>query len=135
MVVSLYVMARPKKEHITLRKNRNGTFTIVRDEHFAKLMAVSFAFHSKYMESVSVEKGHTMQESPKFLLLMEKISEEQESIELVMGDIKILHEWVKCITEIIIALPSTDLTNENMLTFFRLSEDFVKRTEKVIELL
>jgi hypothetical protein len=128
-------MGRPKKDHISLKKNRNGTFTIIRDEHFAKLMAVSFTFHSKYMESVSIEKGHSMQESPKFLLLMERISEEQESIELVISDLKILHEWVKCITEIILVLPNTDLTTPNMLTFFRLAEDFVKRTEKVLELL
>lgn len=126
-------MARPKKEHISLNKNRNGTYTIIRDEHFAKLIAVSFSFHSKYMESISIEKGHSMQESPKFIALMERISEEQDSVELVMSDIKILHEWVKCITEIILALPTADLTNENMMTFFRLSEDFVKRTAKVLE--
>lgn len=128
-------MARPKKDHITLKKNRNGTFTIVRDEHFAKLMAVSFAFHSKYMEAASIEKGQVLQESPKFLLLMEQISADQEMVELVLSDIKILHEWVKCITEIIIALPNTDLKSDNMITFFRLSEDFVKRTAKVLELL
>lgn len=136
IAISLCEMARSKKEHITIRKNKNGTFTIVRDENFAKLMAVSFSFHSKYMEAVSLEKGHIVQESPKFLELMEKIScDNKKTIQLVLSDIRILHEWVKCITEIIISIPTTDLKNNNLLTFFRLSEDFGKKTTKIVEIL
>lgn len=125
-------MPRPKKEHITIKKNKSGTFSIVRDENFAKLIAVSFTFHSKYMEAASLEKGQVLQESPKFLELMEMLSQEQQSIELVLSDIRILHEWIKCITEIIIALPTTDLKNKNMKIFFRLSEDFAKKTLEIL---
>ncbi len=121
-----------KKDIISFRKSKNGTFTILKNENFAHLMAVSFTFHSKYMESISMEKGKILQEGPRFLALMEKLSLGDEKIDVSTGEIKILNEWVKCITEIIIALPATDLKDKNMQMFFRLSQDFVTKTNKVL---
>jgi predicted site-specific integrase-resolvase len=121
-----------KKDIITFKKSKNGTFTIIKNENFAHLMAVSFAFHSKYMESLSEEKGQIIQEGPRFLALMERLSTADEKVSLSLSEVKILNEWVKCITEIIIAIPSTDLKDKNMQTFFRLSQDFVTKTNNVI---
>lgn len=121
-----------KKEIISFRKGKKGDFIISKNEHFAHLMAVSFTFHAKYMESLSAEKGHVLQESTKFLSLMERLSLEGEKVNVSLSDVKILNEWIKCITEIIIALPSTDLKDKNMQIFFRLAQDFVTKTAKVI---
>lgn len=121
-----------KKDIITFKKDKNGTFAIVKNENFAHLMAVSFAFHSKYMESISMEKGQMLQEGPKFLALMERLSTADEKVNVSLSEVRILNEWVKCITEIIIAIPSTDLKDKNMKTFFRLAQDFVTKTNKVI---
>jgi hypothetical protein len=121
-----------KKDIISFRKGRNGTFRIVKNENFAHLMAVSFAFHSKYMESISLEKGQILQEGPKFLALMERLSLGDEKVDISLTEVKILNEWVKCITEIIIAIPSTDLKDKNMQAFFRLAQDFVTKTSKII---
>lgn len=117
-----------KKDIISFKKGSKGTFKIVKNEKFAHLMAVSFTFHSKYMESISIEKGQILQESPKFLSLMERLSIENEQVDISLSEVKILNEWVKCITEIIIALPATNLKDENMKVFFRLAQDFVTKT-------
>lgn len=124
-----------KKETISFRKSKQGAFRITKNEHFAHLMAVSFTFHSKYMESVSMDKGRIVQESPKFLDLMERLSLEGESVEVTLSEVRILNEWIKCITEIIIALPSTNLKDKNMQVFFRLAQDFVTKTNKAINIL
>ena len=50
-----------KKDIITFKKSKSGAFTIAKNEHFAHLMDISFAFHSKYMESLSMEKGQIVQ--------------------------------------------------------------------------
>jgi predicted site-specific integrase-resolvase len=78
------------------------------------------------------EKGQIIQEGPRFLALMERLSTADEKVSLSLSEVKILNEWVKCITEIIIAIPSTDLKDKNMQTFFRLSQDFVTKTNNVI---
>ena len=121
-----------KKETISFRKGKNGSFKIAKNENFAHLMAISFAFHSKYMEALSIEKGQILQEGSKFLSLMERLSLESERVEVSLSEVKILNEWVKCITEIIIAIPSTDLKDKNMQMFFRLAQDFVFKTNKII---
>jgi hypothetical protein len=121
-----------KKDIISIRKGKNGTSTIAKNENFAHLMAVSFTFHSKYMESISMERGQILQEGPRFLALMEKLSLGGDKISISVSEIKILNEWIKCITEIIIALPATDLKDKNMQMFFRLSQDFVTKTNKII---
>lgn len=123
---------KKNKDSISFKKEKKGTFYIKRDENFAHLMAMSFSFHSKYMEMMSMEKGQAVQESPKFLNLMESLSMPKEKISLSLNDIRLLNEWVKCITEIIIELPSADLKDENMQKFFRLSQDFVAKTSDVI---
>ena len=120
------------KDIISFRAVKNGSFKLMKNDKFAHLMAVSFTFHSKYMESISVEKGKIVQEGPKFLALMERLSLADEKIEVSLSEVKILNEWVKCITEIIIALPSTDLKDKNMTVFFRLAQDFVTKTNKVL---
>jgi len=61
---------------------------------------------------------------------MEKLSLSEKKIEISLNEVKILNEWIKCITEIIIALPSTDLKDKNMQVFFRLAQDFVSKTNK-----
>ncbi len=119
-----------KKDIISFRKGINNSFKLLKNDKFAHLMAVSFTFHSKYMESISIEKGKIIQESPKFLSLMEKLSLSEKKIEISLNEVKILNEWIKCITEIIIALPSTDLKDKNMQVFFRLAQDFVSKTNK-----
>jgi len=121
-----------EKNHIEFKKEKRGGFSIERDGNFAQLMAMSFAFHSKYMETISMEKGQILQESPKFLKLMERISSPGEKVKLSLSDLKILNEWVKCITEIIIESPKIDLKDENMLKFFKISQDFVSKTGAVI---
>lgn len=121
-----------KKDIISFRKGTNGAFKLLKNDKFAHLMAVSFTFHSKYMESISKEKGQIIQEGHKFLALMEKLSLSEKKIEISLSEVKILNEWVKCITEIIIALPSTDLKDKNMQVFFRLSQDFVIKTNQVL---
>jgi hypothetical protein len=126
----LKIMA--KKDIISFRKGRNGTFRIAKNENFAHLMAVSFTFHSKYMESISIEKGQILQEGPRFLALMERLSLGGDNVDISLGEVKILNEWVKCIAEIIIAIPSTDLKDKNMQTFFRLAQDFVTKTNKIM---
>lgn len=120
------------KEIISFKKGKNGAFVIAKNENFAHLMAVSFAFHSKYMESMTIEKGQVVQEGPKFLALMERLSTAGEAVEISLSEAKILNEWIRCIAEIIIAIPSTDLKDKNMKTFFRLAQDFVSKTKKVI---
>lgn len=121
-----------KKDSILFKKEKKGTFYIVRDENFAHLMAMSFSFHSKYMEAVSKEKGQVVQESQKFLNLMERLSVTENKINISLSDIRLLNEWVKCITEVIIESSSVDLKEKNMLKFFRLSQDFVSKTSDVI---
>jgi len=121
-----------EKNHIILKKEKRGGFTIERDENFAHLMAMSFAFHSKYMESISMEKGQILQESPKFLKLMERLSSADKKVKLSLSDLKILNEWVRCITEIIIESPKIDLKDDNIIKFFRISQDFVSKTGAVI---
>lgn|ERR1035437_9706668 len=121
-----------ENNHIEFKKEKIGGYSIKRDENFAHLMAMSFSFHSKYMESVSMEKGHILQESPKFLKLMERLSSSGDKIKLSLSDTKILNEWIKCITEIVIELPKIDLKDENMQKFFRISQDFVSKTSAVI---
>jgi hypothetical protein len=123
-----------KKDTISFRKGKSGTFKILKNENFAHLMAVSFAFHSKYMEVISIEKGQIMQEGTKFLSLMERLSLADEKIEISLSEVKILNEWIKCITEIIIAIPSTDLKDKNMQVFFRLAQDFVTKTNKIFDI-
>jgi hypothetical protein len=63
---------------------------------------------------------------------MERISSPGEKVKLSLSDLKILNEWVKCITEIIIESPKIDLKDENMLKFFKISQDFVSKTGAVI---
>lgn len=121
-----------KKDIISFKKNKNGTFTILKNENFAHLMAVSFTFHSKYMESISAENGHILQEGPKFLALMERLSLAIDKVDISLSEVKILNDWIGCIAEIIIALPGTDLKDKNMQVFFRLAQDFVKKTNKTI---
>lgn len=121
-----------KKDVISFRGGVNGAFKLLLNDKFAHLMAVSFTFHSKYMESISIERGQIIQEGPKFLSLMERLSLGDKRIEVSLTEVMILNEWVKCITEIIIALPSTDLKDKNMQVFFRLAQDFVSKTNKVI---
>lgn len=122
-----------KKDIISFRKGKNGTFKIAKNENFAHLMAVSFTFHSKYMESISLEKGQILQEGPKFLALMERLSIAGDSVDISLSEAKILNEWVSCIAEIIIGLPATDLKDKNMQVFFRLAQDFVKKINKSIQ--
>jgi len=117
---------------ISIKKEKRGNFTITKDENFAHLIAMSFAFHSQYMEAVSKEKNQILQESPKFLKLMENLSTAQDTVSISNKDLKLLNEWVKCITEIIIELPSVDLKDENFQKFFRLSQSFVAKVGKVI---
>lgn len=121
-----------KKDSISFKKEKKGTFCIFKDENFAHLMAMSFTFHSKYMEIVSEQKGQTMQESPKFLKLMQDLSVANEKISIRQSELKLLNEWVKCITEIIIELPTANLKDKNLKKFFRLSQDFVKKTNEVL---
>lgn len=121
-----------KKESILFKKEKKGTFCIKRDENFAHLIAMGFAFHSKYMESVSKEKGQVIQESSKFLKLMENLSNAEDKVSISLSDVKLLNEWIKCITEMIIESPSANLKDENIQKFFRLSQDFVLKTGNVI---
>lgn len=125
---------------ILVKKLKKGNYSLVVDKNLQHLIGLAYGFHNRVMETFSRKDNTQYTESVSLLNAINKIvptnpdSINSKKVTLEFDDIKTLNIWLKCVCQMIIELEHVDLKHKNIKKFFKLSDDFFKKTNIIEQL-
>lgn len=116
---------------IKIKKIKDDRISIKLDENLNHLLGIAYGFHKKVIESTSKAEGKIYQETFVFNNLIDKLTnQETKETELNLEEIKTLYNWIECICQMMIEMDTINLKHKNIKKFFKLAQNFIKKTTK-----
>jgi hypothetical protein len=119
----------PKKYKVSVKGLKDGSFLIEKDDGIMHMLGIGYGFHRKLLEVASKSDGKVYDDGKNFTDLIEKLSVNEKKVIISNSEATILREWINCICQILIETSGISAEDENIRKFFRVSEDFVKKTD------
>jgi hypothetical protein len=119
------------KAKIKLEKKDN-LFVIDKNKNYESFFSMSIVFYQKLIQLMEEYEGVNIHLNPKFEMLLNKLSLNNEEIKLEQNDLKLLVDWTDCLCVIMLELDSIDFKDKEIQKYLRLSETLIQQGKEFL---
>jgi len=119
------------KSKIKLEKKDN-LFVIDKNKNYESFFSMSIVFYQKLIQLMEENEGVNIHLNPKFEMLLNKLSLNNEEIKLEQNDLKLLVDWTDCLCVIMLELDSIDFKDKEIQKYLRLSETLIQQGKEFL---
>jgi len=119
------------KAKIKLEKKDN-LFVIDKNKNYESFFSMSIVFYQKLIQLMEEHEGVNIHLNPKFEMLLNKLSLNNEEIKLEQNDLKLLVDWTDCLCVIMLELDSIDFKDKEIQKYLRLSETLIQQGKEFL---
>jgi hypothetical protein len=119
------------KAKIKLEKKDN-LFVIDKNKNYESFFSMSIVFYQKLIQLMEENEGVNIHLNPKFEMLLNKLSLNNEEIKLEQNDLKLLVDWTDCLCVIMLELDSIDFKDKEIQKYLRLSETLIQQGKEFL---
>jgi hypothetical protein len=119
------------KAKIKLEKKDN-LFVIDKNKNYESFFSMSIVFYQKLIQLMEENEGVNIHLNPKFEILLNKLSLNNEEIKLEQNDLKLLVDWTDCLCVIMLELDSIDFKDKEIQKYLRLSETLIQQGKEFL---
>lgn len=127
-------MPKTTKQIIKIKRLKDGSYSLIKDENFIYMLGVGYGFHLKVLKAAGQTDNKIYSDGKNFTNLINKIMATGEKKNFAKTTITreegvIFNEWLDCICEILIEADGINLQGSDLKRFFKLSQNFLKKTK------
>jgi hypothetical protein len=121
------------KAKIKLEKQDN-LFVIDKNKNYELFFSMSIVFYQKVIQAMEENGGISLYLNPKFEILLNKLSLNNNEIKLEENDLKLLVDWADCLCLIMLEIDSINFKDKDIQKFLGLSETLIKQGKELLSI-
>lgn len=121
------------KAKIKLEKQDN-LFVIDKNKNYELFFSMSIVFYQKVIQAMEENGGISLYLNPKFEILLNKLSLNNNEIKLEENDLKLLVDWADCLCLIMLEIDSINFKDKDIQKFLGLSETLIKQSKELLSI-
>lgn len=113
-------------------EQQDNFFIIDKNKNYELFFSMSIVFYQKIIQLMQENEGVNIYLNPKFEVLLNKLSLNNQEIKLDKNDLKLLIDWADCLCIIMLEIDSIDFKDKEIQKYLRLSETLIKQGKELL---
>lgn len=121
-----------KRYYIPIKKINEDEFIIFKNIHLELLIKGCYGFYANIVNSMHIASPEAYVEKKEFVIMIQKLLDDNEKCSLSKEEIHWLKEWIDIIITMILEIETADLKNKNIKRLMKTAENFIYEIKNVL---